>query len=190
MHHVERCGHGTNLERRTPYEKQMDMSTYYQKVLLAWMLWEKVFPRRRRSRGRQEMDMIGWLELSWCRKWIWLVDWSCRDRDKAIVRGGMVYGLCKWWPFHHTIFGPHTLNRLITISPWTWHELCEWPHESQMDMVTSFLRGFSLWLLWLRRFLPWARMHRVMIRRPWRHHQGSRESNSGGDVCNIFGWCR
>ena len=50
------------------------------------------------------------------------------------------------------------------------------PYESQMDMVTSFLRGFSLGLLRLRRFLPWARMHRVMIRRPCRH-QGSRESN-------------
>ena len=73
MHRVERCGHGTNLERRTPYEKQMDMATYYQKVLLAWMLWEKVFPRRRRSRGRQEMDMIGWLELSWCNGYNWLV---------------------------------------------------------------------------------------------------------------------
>ena len=31
MHRVERCGHGTNLERRTPYEKQMDMATYCQK---------------------------------------------------------------------------------------------------------------------------------------------------------------
>ena len=134
--------------------RQMDMATYYQKVLLAWMLWEKVFPRRRRSRGRQEMDMIGWLELSWCRKCIWLVDWSCRDRDKAIVRGGMVYGLCKWWPFHHTIFGPHTLNRLITISPWTWHKFCQWPHESQMDMVTSFLRAFSLWVALVEKVPP------------------------------------
>ena len=97
------------------------------------------------------MDIIGWLELSWCRKWIWLVDWSCRDRDKAIVRGGMVYGLCKWWPFHHTIFGPHTLNRLITISPWTWHKLCEWPHESQMDMVTSS-DGYGYFVL--ESFLP------------------------------------
>ena len=38
MHHVERCGHGTNLERRTPYGRQMDMATYYQKVLLAVMM--------------------------------------------------------------------------------------------------------------------------------------------------------
>jgi hypothetical protein len=96
--------------------------------------------------------------------WTWHEPWAKNALWETDGYGSMVCGLCKWWPFHHTIFGPHTLNRLITISPWTWHELCEWPHESQMDIVTSFLRGFSLWLLWLRRFLTWVRMHRVMNR--------------------------